>query len=92
MGFFIFSFFLSLIGTYLLNIKGILFLKRFKNATKMSEIQADIFKQLSATFTQETIGRWEAMVMAWNKDPKNAPNPYREPTSSNYFIFFICYI
>jgi hypothetical protein len=43
---------------------------------KMSDIQSDIFNQLSATFTPETIRRWEAMVVAWNMDPKNAPNPY----------------
>jgi hypothetical protein len=60
-----------------------LFLKRFKNAMKMSEKQSEIFNQLSGTFTSETITRWEALVVAWNKDPKNAPNPYREPPSGN---------
>lgn len=67
----------------MLFIEGSLFLKRFKNAAKMSEIQIDVFNQLSATFTPETIRRWEAMVVAWNKNPKTAPNPYREPPSGN---------
>lgn len=56
-----------------------LFLKRLKNAMKMSDIQTDIFKQFSATFTAETVMRWEGMVVAWNNNPNNAPNPYREP-------------
>ena len=60
-----------------------MFLKRFKNAMKMSEKQTDIFNQLSATFTTETITKWEAMVDTWNKNPKTAPNPYREPASGN---------
>ena len=45
----------------------------------MSDIQTDIFKQFSATFTAETVMRWEGMVVAWNNNPNNAPNPYREP-------------
>jgi hypothetical protein len=65
----------------LLFISGVLFFKRYKNALKMSEIQADIFNQFSATFTPETIKRWEAMVIAWNKNPIKAPNPYRETAS-----------
>jgi hypothetical protein len=57
-----------------------LFLKRFKDALKMSEIQANVFNQFSATFTQETIAKWEAMVVAWIESPQ-APNPYQEPPS-----------
>ena len=78
-----FSFPFNVICSNLLFVLGILFLKRFKNATKMSEKQTDIFNQLSSTFTTETITKWEAMVDAWNKNPKTAPNPYREPASGN---------
>jgi hypothetical protein len=42
----------------------------------MSKIQTDIFNQFTATFTPDTITKWEAMVVAWNTNPKNAPNPY----------------
>ena len=67
----------------LLFILGTLFLKWFKNAMTMMEKQTDVFNQLLATFTLETIMRWEAMVVGWNENPKNAPNPYRELTSGN---------
>jgi len=83
-GFRAFFFLLSfLVSSNVLFIEGLLFLKRFTNAMKMSGIQTDIFNQLSATFTPETIRRWEEMVVAWNKDPKKAPNPYREPRSGD---------
>ena len=64
-------------------MSGTLFLKRFKNAVKMTDIQTDVFNQLLATFTPETITKWEGMVVAWNKNPKGAPNPFREPASGN---------
>jgi hypothetical protein len=69
-----------------------LFSKRFKNAAKMSEIQTDIFNQLSATFTPETIRRWEEMVVAWNKNPKIAPNPYQEPPSGKWLLSIVMFI
>lgn len=47
----------------------------------MSTKQTDIFNQLSATFSSETINKWEALVVNWNADPK-APNPYQEPKNS----------
>jgi hypothetical protein len=47
----------------------------------MSAKQNDIFSQLSATFSSETISKWEALVANWNADPK-APNPYQEPKNS----------
>ena len=67
----------------MLFIEGTLFLKRYKNALKMSEIQTNVFNQLSATFAPETIRGWESMVDAWNRNPKKAPNPYREPASGD---------
>jgi hypothetical protein len=52
----------------------------------MSAKQSNVFQQLSATFSPETVSNWEAMVAAWNVNPK-APNPYAEPKSrmSNAF-------
>jgi hypothetical protein len=58
---------------------------------KMTEKQTDIFNQLSATFTSDTITRWEAMVVEWNNDPKNSPNPYREPASGNYLALDVLF-
>jgi len=49
----------------------------------MSIKQAETFDQLSATFSLETIAKWEAMLENWNADPK-APNPYREPKSREF--------
>jgi hypothetical protein len=60
---------------------GPLFLKRLKEASKMSAKQTEVFQQLSATFTPETIERWGAMVAKWNSNPK-ARNPYQELKSS----------
>jgi hypothetical protein len=72
---------LRLLYVYCLSILGILFLKRFNEAFKMSIKQTDIFNQLSATFPPETVKTWEAMVAAWNSNCE-APNPYQEPKSS----------
>jgi hypothetical protein len=44
----------------------------------MSAVQTDVFIQLSATFSGETIRKWEDMIFAWNANSK-APNPYQEP-------------
>ena len=46
----------------------------------MSAQQADVFEQFLATFTPAVIKKWEAMVTAWNANPK-ARNPYQEPKS-----------
>ena len=46
----------------------------------MSAKQTDIFNKLSATFPPETVKKWEAMILAWNANPK-ALNPYKELTS-----------
>ena len=61
-------------------ILGSLFLKRFKEAVKMSIHQAEVFDRFSATFSPAAIKKWEAMVTAWNTNA-NAPNPYQEPQS-----------
>lgn len=49
----------------------------------MSLKQTDIFRQLCATFPMVTIRKWEAMVIAWNANPK-APNPYAESKNGVY--------
>ena len=66
---------------------GTLFLKRFNNAFKMSAKQKEVFNQLSATFSTQTIKKWEAMVETWEVNPQ-APNPYKEPESGE--LFFLC--
>jgi len=43
----------------------------------MNTKQTDIFNKFSATFSPEMVKRWEAMVVAWNANPK-AQNPYKE--------------
>jgi hypothetical protein len=65
---------------------GTLFLKRFKDAFNMSAKQTEVFNQLSATFSPETIKKWEAMVVAWEANPQ-APNPYEEPESGKLFYY-----
>ena len=60
---------------------GLLLLKHFNKAIDMSAKQINIFSQLSATFSSETINKWEALVTNWNTHSK-APNPYQEPTNS----------
>ena len=63
-------------------------LKRFNEATEMSTKQADIFSQLSAMFSMETINKWETLVENWNADPK-APNPYQEPKNCKLCLYDI---
>jgi len=43
----------------------------------MSVKQTTTFNQLSTTFSPDDVQKWEAMVSAWNVDPKK-PNPYAE--------------
>ena len=61
-------------------LTGTLFLKRFKDAFKMSAKQTDVFNQLSATFSPAIIKKWESKVIAWEANPK-AKNPYAEQES-----------
>lgn len=72
--------------TYLQLLQGKLFSKRFYEAFKMSTKQTEVFKQLSATFTPETVAGWEAMVARWNKN-QNTPNPYAEPKGGQSYSF-----
>ena len=51
----------------------------------MSTRQTEVFKQLSATFTPETVAGWEAMVARWNKN-QTAPNLYAEPKGGQSFF------
>ena len=43
----------------------------------MSAKQTEVFNQLSATFSTETIKKWESMITTWEANPK-ARNPYVE--------------
>jgi len=61
-------------------VPGTTLLKRFNEAVLMSVKQTEIFDQLSATFSPETVEKWERIVANWNANPK-APNPYEEPKS-----------
>ena len=61
-------------------------LKHFNEATEMSAKQADIFSQLSATFSTETINKWETLVENWNADSK-ALNPYQEPKNRKLHLY-----
>lgn len=61
-------------------LTGTLFLKRFKDAFKMSAKQTEVFDQLSTTFSPAVIKKWELKVIAWEANPK-APNPYAERES-----------
>jgi hypothetical protein len=54
----------------------------------MSAKQTNIFNQLSATFSPETVKKWEAMVTAWNANPKNL-NPYQEPKSGGRQLLLV---
>lgn len=54
----------------------------------MGEKQTEIFQQLSATFSSETVANWEAMVAAWNVNPK-VKNPYTEPKNSKSYVLFL---
>ena len=56
----------------------------------MSAKQTEVFHQLSATFTPETVEKWETMVATWYSNPK-APNPYQEPKSGKlvHFLYWL---
>ena len=43
----------------------------------MSTKQTEVFNQLSATFSTETIKKWESMITTWEANLK-AQNPYVE--------------
>lgn len=51
----------------------------------MSTKQTEVFNQLSATFSTQTIKKWDAAVITWEANPQ-APNPYGEPESGELFL------
>jgi hypothetical protein len=69
---------MTFLYAYSLGISGTLFLKHFKEVFNMSMKHTDIFNKLSATFSPESVKKWEEMFTTWNVNPK-ALNPYREP-------------
>ncbi|KAF9554491.1 hypothetical protein CPC08DRAFT_737663 [Agrocybe pediades] len=56
---------------------GNFFARRYAEALKMRKKQTEIYNRMASTFTPATISKWEAMVAAWEANPK-APNPYSE--------------
>jgi hypothetical protein len=54
---------------------------QLRKAVDMARDHKECHAQLSSTFPSHAIRNWEAMVAAWNKDPKSA-NPYVEPVIS----------
>jgi len=48
----------------------------------MKERHKDVLEQFTATFSKETVRKWQLMVDKWeaNSDP-SAANPYEEPDS-----------
>jgi hypothetical protein len=57
---------------------------------KMSAMQTDIFNQFTANYPSKTIAKWEAMVAAWNTNPK-VLNLYQELLDSKFYPFsFSC--
>lgn len=59
------------------------FLKQMKKAVDMRTKQRDAFDKFNATFTEETVEKWDKMVSAWDADIK-APNPYNEPAAGKF--------
>lgn len=82
---------MSLLYAYSLGMLGTLLLKRFKDAFDMSAKHTAVFNKLSATFSPETVKKWEEMVTAWNANHK-APNPYRELECGMLFPFRLSFI
>ncbi|EAU86991.2 hypothetical protein CC1G_08462 [Coprinopsis cinerea okayama7 len=52
--------------------------KKFRESAEMRAQQEQAFSNLCLTFTLDKIARWTRMIVDWEKDPKNNPNPYAE--------------
>ncbi|KAI9068488.1 hypothetical protein FKP32DRAFT_1561583, partial [Trametes sanguinea] len=57
------------------------FLHSLEEAHVMKIRQRRAFTDFSATFEPRVLQVWEALVIAWEEDPKN-PDPYEEPQTS----------
>ena len=71
---------------------GTLFMKRFHEAHKMSAIQTDVFNQLSATFSTDTVRKWEKMSLrgTLTQRPQIRTRNRRAVSLSLSFISFSC--
>jgi hypothetical protein len=47
----------------------------------MAKKHEALHEELSATFPQDVVQKWEDMVRVWNANSQ-APNPYAEPITS----------
>ncbi|KAI0757483.1 hypothetical protein C8Q80DRAFT_1092841, partial [Daedaleopsis nitida] len=56
-------------------------LRSLEESREVGTKQRQIYADYTATFSPDVIQRWEAMVAAWNDDPKS-PDPYEEPTTA----------
>ena len=52
----------------------------------MKEKHKDILTQFTATFSKDTVRKWQLVVDKWEADP-TAANPYEEPDSRNNVQF-----
>lgn len=52
--------------------------RRFRRGVADRNIQTEAHRGLSASLGEETVKKWEAMCLVWEKDsfPKTKPNPY----------------
>ena len=55
----------------------------------MREKHQDLFKKFTATFTPQSVSKWEEMVKAWEFD-HSLPNPFEEPINSECPMFYSC--
>ncbi|EIN05219.1 hypothetical protein PUNSTDRAFT_75000 [Punctularia strigosozonata HHB-11173 SS5] len=58
------------------------FAHHLPDAVKMRNAYRDISDRFSATFPEQVVATWKAMVEAWQQDHSN-PDPFHEPESSN---------
>ena len=73
----IFSFVHRMILTNLMT--GQFFYSKFSEAILMRDKHRHLLSKYTAAFPTEMISRWEASIVAWNKDHNN-PDPYQQST------------
>lgn len=70
------------------NTTGDQLLKSLKIAIDAEKHHRNRYNALRDDFTQATIDRWDAQILAWDEDHGNE-NPYAEP-SMHGKVFFCC--
>lgn len=56
---------------------------QLRKAIDMTQEHKARHAELTGTFSTDVIQKWEAMVAAWNNDPRST-NPYTEPVMSMF--------